>query len=305
MTNMEPPHTLDQVFALDPEQFDKHWSEIDAIVQAEPVAKQAEAWERIAVLVGDSHSKGMPFFRLGIVNLITNTDETKGVGFLESAFKEDEKFGPSTGQLPHRMGAYRLLSLTKEYFEYLRRRKSWEKDLLLPENRQVLITTLLIVYDRSLVDALLMHSYNYRAFFTLLSEHDLCAFAIENYYCAESLIHMYFTEGQTIDRARDEYPLARSIVALLGGVLEAFLVERLPDMKNPTLGGLLGEAHTRGVMHVGTKLSALSSLMLHLRNYLHADLQRTDYLIDINTAKGCKAALDWVIAELLEGSSAK
>jgi hypothetical protein len=42
--------------------------------------------------------------------------------------------------------------------------------------------------------------------------------------------------------------------------------------------------------------------MLHLRNYVHADLssKRAEYFIDINTAKGCKAALDWVIAEMLQ-----
>ena len=73
-------------------------------------------------------------------------------------------------------------------------------------------------------------------------------------------------------------------------------------MRGDTLGKLLTEAHKRTILKVGTRLSALSSLMLHLRNYVHADRDslRTDYFIDINTAKGCKVALDWVIAEMLQ-----
>jgi hypothetical protein len=38
---------------------------------------------------------------------------------LELAHEEDKCFGPETGQLTHRMGACKLLSLTKEYFHYL------------------------------------------------------------------------------------------------------------------------------------------------------------------------------------------
>jgi len=45
----------------------------------------------------------------------------------------------------------------------------------------------------------------------------------------------------------------------------------------------------------------LSSMMLYLRNHVHPDRDaaRTAYFIDINVAKGCKVALDWVIADLL------
>ena len=41
---------------------------------------------------------------------------------------------------------------------------------------------------------------------------------------------------------------------------------------------------------LGTKLAALSSIMLYLRNHVHPDRDAagTAYLIDINVAKGCK-----------------
>jgi hypothetical protein len=151
------------------------------------------------------------------------------------------------------------------------------------------------------VGALDLPGFTYAAFFALINDQNLRAFAMENYYCAESLIQMFFLEGQAINKPRDEYPLSRAVVGLLGGVLEALLVARLPDLKTPTLGMLIRMAHERGVLTSGTRVSALSSLMLHLRNYVHADLgsQRIDYLIDISTAKGCKVALDWALTEML------
>jgi hypothetical protein len=302
MARMAAPISLDEVFALSPEQYELYWQQIGALVRVLSLEKQMEAWLRIADRIDDAHSKGIPLFRLSALKLLVEADESSGINLLEAAYREDEKFGPASGQLPHRMGAYRLLSLAKEYFQYLRQQTNWQKDLLLPDHRRVLMETLFLVYDRSLIAADDMPSYNYRAFFSLLKDGKLAAFGMENYYCAESLLQMFFLQGQGINKARDEYPLARAIVGLLAGVLEAFLVERLPDLKSPTLGGLLSKAHERGVLKVGTRLSTLSSLMLHLRNYIHADLGslRTEYFIDINTAKGCKAALDWVIAEMLQ-----
>jgi len=242
----------------------------------------------------------MPYFRLGILKLLSEESENEGVEWLERAYTEDQRFGNESGRVAQRMGAYRLLSLTKEYFQYLRLRKGWEAELLSPAHIHTLMKTLLIVYDRSLVEPLLVPSHDYRSFFSLMTKRELCAFAIENYYCAERLIQSFFTEGQVISRNQDEYALARSIITLLGGVLEAILIQRLPELKSPPLGQLLNAAHGKGILRVGPHISALSSLMLHLRNYLHPDLQRKDYLIDINTARGCKAALDWAIAELLQ-----
>jgi len=105
-----------------------------------------------------------------------------------------------------------------------------------------------------------------------------------------------------LNKARDEYPLSRSVVALLAGVLEAVFAGRIPDLRAPTLGKLLSKAHEIGVLQPGSRVSALSSLVLHLWNYIHADLgsRRTEYLIDISTAKGCKVALDWALAEMVE-----
>ena len=302
MAHMAEPTSLDEVFALAPERYDLYWHQIDALLRTVPPDMQMEAWQRIANRIDELHSKGHPQFRLSALKLLSEADETIAIQLLEAAYREDEKFGPASGQLPHRMGAYRLLSLTKEYFRYLREQRNWQQGLLAMEYRRVLAETLLLVYDRSLVAAFDMPSYNYRAFFALLKEQRLSAFAMENYYCADSLIQIFFLQGSAIDKARDEYPLARAIVGLLAGVLEAFFMERQPDLNAPTLGRLLTEAHARGLLRVGTRLSALSSLMLHLRNYIHADLgsKRAEYLIDINTAKGCKAALDWVIAEMLQ-----
>jgi hypothetical protein len=68
------------------------------------------------------------------------------------------------------------------------------------------------------------------------------------------------------------------------------------------LGVLIREAHAKEIIRVGTKLAALSSMMLYLRNHIHADrdANRRAYFVDIHVAKGCKVALDWVIADLLQ-----
>jgi len=88
----------------------------------------------------------------------------------------------------------------------------------------------------------------------------------------------------------------------LGGVLEAILADKLPTVRGKPLGSLITEAKDAGIIKIGTKLAALSSVMLYLRNHVHPDRDavRTAYFIDINVAKGCKVALDWVIADLLQ-----
>ena len=170
---MPVPTSLDETFTLAPEQYDGYWGQIDALVRVAPLDKQMEAWQRIADRIDASHSKGHPLFRLSALKLLVEADETNAIQLLEGAYQEDEKFGPASGQLPHRMGAYRLLSLIKEYFRYLREKSNWQQGLLALEHRRVLAETLLLVYDRSLVAAHDMPSYNYRAFFSLLKEQRL------------------------------------------------------------------------------------------------------------------------------------
>jgi hypothetical protein len=62
----------------------------------------------------------MPYFRLGVLHLLTDPDATRAVQELELAYLEDRHYGPDTGKLPHRMGAYRLLALTKGFLDLLR-----------------------------------------------------------------------------------------------------------------------------------------------------------------------------------------
>jgi hypothetical protein len=199
------------------------------------------------------------------------------------------------------MGAYRLLALTKGFIEYLDGKKNWEAEQLRLPHRPTVIKTLLAVYDGSLVHILDSEVHTFQSFFTVIQDKSLVRFAIENYFCAEHLIEMFFVSGAHISRHTDEYPFARSIVGLFGGVLEAILADKLPTVRGKPLGTLITEAKDAGIIKVGTKLAALSSMMLYLRNHVHPDRDaaRTAYFIDINVAKGCKVALDWVISDLL------
>jgi hypothetical protein len=294
---------IDDILKLDPLLFDSNWKQIDQAIGAlGTAAEQLAAWKAVAAYL-EPHpvSKGMPFFRIGHMYLVTEPDARKAIEYLEKAYKEDLKYGPDNGRTPHRMGAYRLLALTKGFLEYLESKKNWEAEQLNPPNRAVLMKTLLAVYDASLVHILDSEGHTYQSFFAVIQDKSLVRFAIENYFFAERLIEMFFVSGPHLSRHTDEYPLSRVIVGLFGGVLEAILADRLPAARSKPLGVLITEAKEANIIRVGTKLAALSSMMLYLRNHVHADrdTSRTAYFIDINVAKGCKVAMDWVIADLL------
>lgn len=296
-------NTLHDILRLDPEKIDAHWNEIDQIIFTLPtLAEQIAAWEVIADLLKPyAVSKGMPFFRLGHLHLVLDSDQRRALDYLEQAYKEDTRYAPEKGRAAHRMGAYRLLALSKGFIEYLEGKSNWEAEQLRPPHRSVLIKTLLAVYNQSLLHILDSEGHTYQSFFAILQDKGLTRFAIENYFFAERLVEMFHVSGPHISRFTDEYPLSRTVVGLYGGVLEAILADRLPALRGSTLGTLLTEGIRAGVIKVGDKLAALSSLMLYLRNHVHPDrdAQRTPYFIDINVAKGCKIAVDWVIADLL------
>lgn len=295
---------IKEILQLNPLEFDAHWKQIDQIVASlKTPGEQIAAWEAIADhLRPHPVSKGMPFFRLGHMHLVNDADATRAIDYLEQAYKEDIKYGPDSGQTPQRMGAYRLLALTKGFLEYLNGKKNWEAEQLRPPHRQILIRTLLAVYDASLVHILDSTGHTYQSFFAVIQDKSLVRFAIENYFFAERLIELFFVSGAHISRHTDEYPLSRSIVGLYGGVLETILADRLPAARGKPLGSLIVDAKDANLIKVGTKLAALSSMMLYLRNHIHPDRDagRTAYFIDINVAKGCKVALDWVISDLLQ-----
>jgi hypothetical protein len=295
--------TVDEILKLDPLLFETHWNQIDQVIWAlKTPQEQMAAWEAIGDhLKPHPVSKGMPFFRLGHMHLVNDGDANTALSFLEAAYKEDMKYGPDSGKTPHRMGAYRLLALTKGFIEYLENKKNWEAEQLQSPNRRILMRTLLAVYDGSLVHILDSEGHTYQPFFALIRDKSLVRFAVENYFCAENLIQMFFVSGPHISRHTDEYPLSRAVVGLFGGVLEAILTDKIPSARGKPLGSLITEAKTADIIKTGTKLAALSSMMLYLRNHVHPDrdVNRTEYFIDINVAKGCKVALDWVIADLL------
>jgi hypothetical protein len=296
--------TLEQILNLLPAQFDSYWKEIDAVVATLPSPmEQIEAWKAIlGCLRHHPFSKGMPYFRLGVLHLLTDPDATRAVEELELAYLEDKRYGPDTGKIAHRMGAYRLLALTKGFLEYLQSEKDWKTEQLKPPHRTVVIRTLLAIYDRSLAHILDLEGHTYQSFFGLIRDQSLNRFAIENYFCAEHLIELFHISGAHLSRQTDEYPLARAIIGLFGGVLEAILEDKLPTFRGHSLGILVREGHAVGIIKVGTKLAALSSMMLYLRNHIHADRDASQrgYYVDINVAKGCKVALDWAIADLLQ-----
>jgi|SRR4051812_26359989 hypothetical protein len=280
------------------------WSELDQQIQALPEDGQEEAWKLvIGEIRSENVSKGHPYFRLAVLHLLRDADEMKAIEFLEKAYEEDKAHAQLAGREAHRMAAYRVLSLVKGYFRYLAEKraekKGWECDQFLGNHRRQQIETLIVTYDASVSHPLDIEGHTYQSFFRLIGDRDLCRFAIENYFSAEALILFLHTEASSSFR-QHEYPLSRSIVGMLGGVIEAILVARVQVTGKPTFGAVLNEAISTGFIKSGSRLAALCSLLLYFRNHIHPDrdIHRKEYFIDLNVARGCKAALDWAIREI-------
>jgi len=126
---------------------------LDHLIESLPDDQRALEWSRVAgCLEARGLSSGHAHFRLGIWHLVNDTDERTGIKHLELAYAQDQKF--SGRKEPHRMSAYRVLGLIKDFLGYLSSKKNWQVDQLQPPYRRVLITTLLAVYDEPYFEAL-------------------------------------------------------------------------------------------------------------------------------------------------------
>jgi len=302
-------NSVDELLRLDATQLRRkeNWSEMDRIVCALPSnAEKIHAWQKIcAILDTDQYTKGLPLFRLGILHILEDADEQQGLKLLEQAYKEDQREVNAVGIPAEKRGAYLLLAVVKDFFDYLRTKKpqDWESGLLTSQNRKTLIPVLFTVYDLISMHPLDMKGFTTADFLKLIKSDPLRRFAGENYFCTENLLVMFTLQGQHIDKVNDQYPLARAIMGLIGGVLEAIWLDRMsPSAMGKTLGAILTEAHKQGVLKLDTRIAALSSLLCFMRNHVHPgrDIKRQHYFINMEVAKGCKAALDWAISELLK-----
>lgn len=295
-------NSVDELLCLPDSEFATRevWQKFDALIETLPnPADRVKGWERVvAELCRRKAPLGHPKFRLGILHLVNDPDAIAGIKHLEEAHDEDLRYG--VNEEAFRKAAYRVLCLTKDFFGDLQGRKGWKAEQLLPPHRTTLVRTLLAVYDETARNILDLDTHTYSPFFKLIKNDCLRRFAGENYYLAQELLErVSFESGRSL-LLLHQYPLARSIIGLYGGALEALLLDRLPQANGKPLGQLIDEAHNADVLQLGTKLTALATLMLYFRNHIHPgrDFVRTDYFIDINVAKGIKIALDWVITDL-------
>jgi hypothetical protein len=274
----------------------------DQIIDRSPDSQQRVGdWSRVAAeLEAKGVSSSHAHFRLGILHLINDPDEAVGISQLERAYEQDQRFAVNTE--PHRLAAYRVLSLVKDFLADLRGRKDWQALQLDPKHRGVLISTLLALYDTTVRQHILdMHVWTFNPFFAIFTTDRLRVFAGENYFCAQSLLEWVETTSGHSFLLANEYPFARSIIGLYGGVLEAILAEKLSTAQPKTLGGLITEAYKQGHLVIGTRLCALATILLYFRNHVHPnkEITRINYFIDLNVAKGLKSAIDLAIGDLL------
>lgn len=295
--------TVDEVLALPNEDFDRNanWFELEHVIGSlnNPQA-QMDEWNRLLKHTESIGSPtGHPHWRLGILHLLLDAAEDAGVAHLEAAYESDKRYAPDRA---HKMAAYRVLSLIKDFLAELRSRGDWQSRQLEPQYRRVLMDMLLAIYDRTARQQILdMPIHTYAPFFRLITDDGLRAFAGENYMCAQSLLEWVETQNGHGFIQTNQYAFARSIVGLYGGVLEALLTDRLSATGRNTLGTLVNNAHDRGLLVLGTNLCALCTIILYFRNHIHADrtAMRKSYFVDLYVAKGLKIAADAVISELL------
>jgi hypothetical protein len=280
------------------------WRKLDQLIESLPDDQRALEWSRVAgCLEARGVSSGHAHFRLGIWHLVNDSDEKVGIKHLEAAYEQDQEF--SARKEPHRMAAYRVLGLVKDFLGHLHSKKNWQADQLHPPYRRVLITTLLAAYDASTKHILDAPLLTYKPFFALFKDEGLRRFAIENYHCACGLLELVSVERNQSFLRQHEYSLSRALVGLYGGVLEAILADKLGVTGEPTLGQLINRAHDAGLLKLGTLLSSLATVLLYFRNHVHAnrDIARTEYFVDINVALTLKAATDVVVGELLRSKA--
>jgi hypothetical protein len=297
---------IDEILKAPVEKFKEQvlWQTLDKLIEPLPEDQRILEWNRVA---GRREKRGVSsghaHFRAGILHLVNDSDETAGIKHLQAAYEQDQKFSGS--KEPHRMAAYGVLGLIKDFLYYLAGKKNWQVNQLQPPHRHVLITTLLGVYDESTKHPLDAPLLTYKPFFDLFLDEGLRRFAAENYYCAYGLLEMVSVQNGQSFLHQHEYPLSRALVGLYGGVLEAILADELGIKDEATLGKLINQAYDAGILNLGTRLSSLATVLLYFRNHIHAnkDVARKDYLIDINVARSLKAATDLVIIELVQRRS--
>ncbi len=280
------------------------WNALDRLIGAVPDrTEQLRSWEHAAQAAESKGvSCGHAHFRLGVLHLVLDPEESKGIWHLERAYEQDQTYAAPPRQA-HRMAAYRVLGLVKDFLSDLRRLRQkgdWRGDQLDPPYREMLMRTLLAIYDESTRHILDAQVFTYSPFFDLVVNHVLRRFAGENYYCAQDLLeHLATTHGQHLLQLH-EYPLARSVIGLYGGVLEAILMDKVSPPGRPTLGALITDGHTKGLIVVGTRLCAVATMLLYFRNHVHPDREtaRQEYFIDMNVARGLKIAIDLAINDL-------
>jgi hypothetical protein len=234
-----------------------------------------------------------------MLSLLRDPDEKKGVAFLEKAYEEDKAFAADKA---HRMAAYRVLAFIKDYFQYLSDKRThsanWESNQFQGTTRRQQMEIFLIAYDDSLLHPVEGAKYTFKTFEAIIQDKDLWRFACQNYFCAEDLL-LSSTHTASLFGIH-EYPLARAIVGMLGGALEC-IVLGFSSVRGKPLGAAMQTAYDAGRIPNGSRLAALCSLVLFLRNHVHPDrdVKRDLYFVDINVARGCKAAMDRTVQELL------
>ena len=275
------------------------WLELDKVVNSLPAAvDRIREWTNLLSWAEKQRlSSGHPHFRLGLEYLLLDQDESRAFGHLEKAYRQDQQWNFKRA---HRAAAYRILCLTKDFLRELKNKPddNPEKLQLGPRLRSTLMSTLYLLYDETRKHVMDMRILTYQPLFKLIRDDNLRIFAGQNYYCAQEILELTSTDKGHSLALNHEYALARAVIGMYGGVLEAILADMLPGISKRTVVTLIKDAYAQNILSPGTKLAALSSVMLYFRNHIHADKTRTEYFVDLNVAKGCKVALESVILDL-------
>src|SRR4051812_29532213 len=103
---------------------------LDELIESSPALTERDhGWKAVAAA---QEARGAPsghaHFRLGILHLVNDVDETLGISHLEKAHAQDLEF--EAKRSPYQMAAYRVLSLVRDFIAHLRSKKNWQTEQL-------------------------------------------------------------------------------------------------------------------------------------------------------------------------------
>jgi hypothetical protein len=262
-------------------------------------------WKALTKTVSKGGPRGHIYFRIGTL-LLLEGDPAHAISNFRNAYEEDRRFHEPNIS-PESMSAYRVLCLLRDFLSWIssQPQRHWKSWATHPEFRRVLVNGLFNAYDQSLKPAMFQRMHTQPNFIKAIHDKDLRLFCWENYLLSLRLLEFFDSRPNPLLTHNEA--TARTVAALLGGALEAVLIDQLRRRRIvPTkmLGQLISQCYSEGVIPEASQLEVFCVLLQYFRNLLHSNAFRKRlFNFNMNNAKTLKIAFDLAFLEVLQKKS--